>query len=318
EEDVSSSPEIVEETEQVKEAEPVKEEVKKEIIEETPPKDETPKEKRKRQEIFAVDDDEPSSKATKTKKAEKDVQEKKPFVKGAILEATKKRRTQSHTKEDISLVIEELTDLDYNQARDFIDTLISVMSEALVAHDKIAIHQFGTFTCSKLKARSMQVPTTSEETTEIPEHYVVRFKGSPAFNDYLNNGSPLPIEPPSPSAHPVDTQKKDTKSKPNPKKKPQAKSIVKDDIIENILSTCELTPKDAEKFYVTLLDVMQESLMSEDKIAIHQFGTFDITKHKEKTMVVPNTDETVIVPEHNVIKFKPSKAFTDALNPSKK
>jgi DNA-binding protein HU-beta len=240
-----------------------------------------------------------------------DFAEKPEPKKRNILEKTAKRRTKSHTKEDISLVLESLTGLSKEDSRLFLDTLINILSDTLAKHDKIAIHQFGTFTCSKLKARKMQVPTKDEALTEIPAHYVVRFKGSPAFYDYLNNGNDIPITPPEE----VKPSVKAVKSKKQPK---ISITKTKDDLIDSILSKCEMTPKEANLFMETWLNVMHETLESDEKVALHQFGTFGITKHKEKKMIIPNTQEEKIVPAHNVIKFKPSKAFTDQLNTEKK
>ncbi|MFP4287470.1 MAG: HU family DNA-binding protein [Candidatus Izemoplasmataceae bacterium] len=231
--------------------------------------------------------------------------------KHTLQEKTANRRTKSHTKEDISKVLESLTGLTNHDARLFLDTLIDILRDTLIKHDKIAIHQFGTFTCSKLKARKMQVPSKDEAVTEIPAHYVVRFKGSKAFFDYLNDLQALPITPPEEKL----SNKPSTKSKKAPK---IAITKTKDDLIESILSQCEITPKEANLFIDTWIQVMHETLESEEKVALHQFGTFDITKHKEKKMVIPNTQEEKIVPAHNVIKFKPSKAFTDGLNTQKK
>lgn len=259
--------------------------------------------------------EEPSKKTKKPKSVEPkpitDLDIKPVPRKRTLAEKTAKRRTKSHTKEDISLVLESLTGLSKEDARLFIDTLIDIMSDALVKHDKIAIHQFGTFTCSKLKARTMQVPTKDEAYTEIPAHYVVRFKGSPAFFDYLNDGTDLPITAPEE----ITPSKKQTSSKKTPK---IAITKTKDDLVESILSQCEVTPKEASLFMDTFINVVQETLEGEEKVALHQFGTFDVTKHKEKKMVIPNTQEEKIVPAHNVIKFKPSKTFTDQLNQERK
>lgn len=252
-----------------------------------------------------------SSKKTSAPKPITDLEVKPIAKKRTLLEKTAKRRTKSHTKEDISLVLESLTGLSKEDSRLFLDTLINIMSDTLVKHDKIAIHQFGTFTCSKLKARKMQVPTKDEALTEIPAHYVVRFKGSPAFFDYLNDGTDLPITPPEE----VVPTKKESRTKKAPK---VTITKTKDDLIESILNQCEITPKEASLFMDTWINVMHETLEGEEKVALHQFGTFDITKHKEKKMVIPNTQEEKIVPAHNVIKFKPSKAFTDQLNTEKK
>ena len=111
-------------------------------------------------------------------------------IKNVLTEKTKKRRTQAHTKEDLSLVIESLTDLNAQDSRVFLDTFTTVISDALIAHEKIAIHQFGTFFTKELKARTMQVPSLEEAATNVAAHHVIRFKPSPHFIRFLNSEEP--------------------------------------------------------------------------------------------------------------------------------
>ncbi len=241
-----------------------------------------------------------------TKKSKEEKTPKKTLK--PVLDVTKKRRTQAHTKEDLSIVIESLTNLSAKEAREFLDTFTHVLSEELVKHQKIAIHQFGTFSTTELKARKMNVPTKEEGETEIAAHHVIRFKPSPSFMDYLNDESVT-----SPPIEPVEVQQ-------NQKK--QAKRDVNTENGYNLerlkMSIVKATPLNqtkAKTFLEALTQTIQDALVARNPVSINQFGTFKVVKKPKKMMVVPTKDEPVEIPEHYAVEFKPTKVFIDAINP---
>lgn len=69
-----------------------------------------------------------------------------------------------------------------------------------------------------------------------------------------------------------------------------------------------------EEFMVTV----KNSLIDGENVYLRGFGTFEIVKRAEKTGRNISKNTTVIIPAHNIPKFKPSKEFMQAVRKESK
>lgn len=75
--------------------------------------------------------------------------------------------------------------------------------------------------------------------------------------------------------------------------------------IDVLVSKLNCTKKDAKAYYDCVFDSIREQVSPENPVKISGFGVFKIRKTAAKEQVNLVTGETVIVPEHNVVVFKP-------------
>ena len=74
------------------------------------------------------------------------------------------------------------------------------------------------------------------------------------------------------------------------------------------------TKKNSEAIVNNFLDVLQESIVEDDKIQFIGFGTFEVRERKEKEYVNPKTKEKFISPAKKTVSFKASKCLKDSVN----
>lgn len=81
----------------------------------------------------------------------------------------------------------------------------------------------------------------------------------------------------------------------------------KADLVNTIAEQANLTKKDARN----LVNLFQETVVSllhkEGKVALPDFGTFTVINREEHKGRNPQTGEEIVIPAHNVVKFKPGK-----------
>lgn len=64
-----------------------------------------------------------------------------------------------------------------------------------------------------------------------------------------------------------------------------------------------------EKF----MEQIKDSLSNGDNVYLRGFGSFILKTRKEKTARNISKNTTIVIPEHNVPVFKPSKKFVDEI-----
>ena len=69
-----------------------------------------------------------------------------------------------------------------------------------------------------------------------------------------------------------------------------------------------------ENIIEDIFEVILESLMSEGKVKISNFGTFILRHKKSRIGRNPKTKKEAVISERNVIIFKPSKYLKDKIN----
>jgi nucleoid DNA-binding protein len=74
-----------------------------------------------------------------------------------------------------------------------------------------------------------------------------------------------------------------------------------------------VTKKDAESMTELFFRVLGESIQEDRKVSCRGFGTFELKERKERNGRNPKTGESLVVPAHDVLKFKPSPALKQAV-----
>ncbi len=88
----------------------------------------------------------------------------------------------------------------------------------------------------------------------------------------------------------------------------------KTELVAAIADKAGLTKKDAEEVVNAFTDTVTKALKKGDKVQLVGFGTFEVSKRSARTGRNPQTGETMKIAAAKAPKFKPGKAFKDALN----
>lgn len=88
----------------------------------------------------------------------------------------------------------------------------------------------------------------------------------------------------------------------------------KAELIEKISEATGLTKRDSEASANAFIETIQDSLKKGEKVAIAGFGTFDVSKRKERIGRNPKTGQEIKIEASKAPKFKPGKSFKEMLN----
>ena len=88
----------------------------------------------------------------------------------------------------------------------------------------------------------------------------------------------------------------------------------KTELVAAIADKAGLTKKDAEEVVNAFTETVTKALKKGDKVQLVGFGTFEVSKRSARTGRNPQTGETMKIAAAKAPKFKPGKAFKDALN----
>ncbi|NBC07922.1 MAG: DNA-binding protein HU [Bacteroidetes bacterium] len=88
----------------------------------------------------------------------------------------------------------------------------------------------------------------------------------------------------------------------------------KGDLINNIAESANLSKAQATDALNAVLDGITDSLKDGDKVTLIGFGTFSLSHRKARSGRNPQTGETIQIAAKNVVKFKPGKEITEAVN----
>jgi nucleoid DNA-binding protein len=86
----------------------------------------------------------------------------------------------------------------------------------------------------------------------------------------------------------------------------------KTDLINEVAKVTS-TRKEAQAAVESVLDTITQALRNNDQVVIIGFGTFKVSKRKERTGTNPKTGEKIFIKAANVPKFVAGKAMKDAL-----
>lgn len=87
----------------------------------------------------------------------------------------------------------------------------------------------------------------------------------------------------------------------------------KTELITALAKKAEISKKDAEKALTSFTNIVADTLVDGDKIAITGFGTFEVIERAARTGRNPKTGETIEIAASKSPKFKAGKALKNAV-----
>ena len=88
----------------------------------------------------------------------------------------------------------------------------------------------------------------------------------------------------------------------------------KGDLINKIAESANLSKAQATDALNAVLDGVSDALKDGDKVTLIGFGTFSVSRRDARTGRNPQTGATIKIAAKNVVKFKPGKEISDAVN----
>ena len=88
----------------------------------------------------------------------------------------------------------------------------------------------------------------------------------------------------------------------------------KGDLVSKVAESANLSKAQATAAVNTVFNSIAESLKGGDKATLVGFGTFSVSKRNARTGRNPQTGATIQIPAKNIVKFKPGKELTEAVN----
>jgi nucleoid DNA-binding protein len=89
--------------------------------------------------------------------------------------------------------------------------------------------------------------------------------------------------------------------------------MTKKEIVRSIAEKLDLTQLETKSIVQNVFDCLAETLVTEKRIELRNFGVFEIRKRKARKARNPRTGEEVQVKEKNVVVFKAGKTLEDTL-----
>lgn len=87
--------------------------------------------------------------------------------------------------------------------------------------------------------------------------------------------------------------------------------MTKADIVTNISEKLGLEKSESQKVVELFMDTVKDSLSKGDNVYLRGFGSFITKKRAEKVGRNISKKTSVIIPEHFIPAFKPSKTFVE-------
>lgn len=88
----------------------------------------------------------------------------------------------------------------------------------------------------------------------------------------------------------------------------------KTELVTAMAEKAELSKKDAEKALTAFTNIVADTLVDGNRVAITGFGTFEVVERAARTGRNPQTGETIQIAASKSPKFKPAKALKDVVN----
>lgn len=87
--------------------------------------------------------------------------------------------------------------------------------------------------------------------------------------------------------------------------------MTKADIVNEISRSTNLDKAAVLQTVEKFMEVVKDSLANGNNVYLRGFGSFIIKTRKEKTARNISKNTAIIIPEHNIPAFKPSRVFLD-------
>ena len=88
----------------------------------------------------------------------------------------------------------------------------------------------------------------------------------------------------------------------------------KTELIESVSSKAEITKAEAARVVAATLESISEGLVSDGKVVLIGFGTFEVRSRTARTGRNPRTGEAIKIAASRVPAFKPGKDMKEAVN----
>ncbi len=88
----------------------------------------------------------------------------------------------------------------------------------------------------------------------------------------------------------------------------------KTELVTAMAEKAELSKKDAEKALTAFTNIVADTLVDGNRVAITGFGTFEVVERAARTGRNPQTGETIQIAASKSPKFKPAKALKNVVN----
>jgi len=90
--------------------------------------------------------------------------------------------------------------------------------------------------------------------------------------------------------------------------------VTKNDIVVHIAKTTDSRQADIKQVVQMTLDRIIDVLAAKGRIELRNFGVFTVKKRKARKARNPRTGEEVMVPEKNVVTFKPGRLMQERIH----
>ena len=90
--------------------------------------------------------------------------------------------------------------------------------------------------------------------------------------------------------------------------------MTKSELIEKVAAKTELGKNQAELALNAVLELIGETLQSQDRVDLRGFGSFVLKERKERQGRNPRTGETITIAAKRDASFRPAKELTEKLN----
>ena len=87
--------------------------------------------------------------------------------------------------------------------------------------------------------------------------------------------------------------------------------MIKSDVISQIAKKTGFEKRDVKEVIEMYFDVVKDSLVSGDNVYFRGFGSFILKKRARKIGRNITKNTSIVVPEHYIPFFKPSKSFSN-------
>ena len=91
-------------------------------------------------------------------------------------------------------------------------------------------------------------------------------------------------------------------------------NLTKKEIVNAIYMQIGFSKRISENLLEDVFQLILNNIITDKKVKIAKFGTFLLRKKKQRMGRNPKTKEEKIIPERNVILFKPSKELKKIIN----
>lgn len=88
----------------------------------------------------------------------------------------------------------------------------------------------------------------------------------------------------------------------------------KTELVNKISEKSSLSKKDSEAALKAMIESIEDALVSEEKVSLVGFGTFEPRERAAREGRNPRTKETIHIPASKYPGFKPSKEFKEKMN----